>query len=186
MGEPVNVETICAQIGTQELDALRSTLGESPLEIFAPSIEVSNLWCAAQSFSIRLGERYLVIESDWKETPREILDYFILRVTLALQPKGIPRTFRDGRWLLGEPASTISLGLPKSPVKTVTILENVEVGKQEAVQFDSGLMFSLEDNRRFAITTRRSILGGLECTTHSEGIEELLTEWKWTVRAVIE
>jgi hypothetical protein len=186
MGEPENVETIYAQMGTQDLEALRSTVGESPLEIFAPSIEVSNLWCAAQSFSIRLGERYLVIESDWNETPREILNYFTLRVTLSIQPKGIPRTFRDGRWILAEPVSAISLGPPKSPVKAIKILENVEVGKREAVRYDSGLIFGLEDNRRFAVTTRQSILGGLECTIHSEAIEDLFAEWKWIVRTVVE
>lgn len=162
-------------------------LGQVVLDIFAPSTEVSNLWVSAPSVSIRKDGRYLVIASDWRETPVQGLNWFTLSAELRGAPWDIPYTTTPDNYIrLKAPFSSIRIGPPKSPVESILVLERGCSSGDEAVTYDSGLVFLLADGRRFAIVAMDSITGDLECTTHQVAIESLLKESRVRLRLGIE
>jgi hypothetical protein len=103
-----------------------------------------------------------------------------MHVSTADHPRDIPKSFdkTTGRKMIGMPASTVDIGPPKSEIISVTLLERQKTGREDAVRYDSGLVFTLADGRRFALGARESIAGGLECSTDSACIDELLAEDK--------
>ena len=165
------------QLNSNELQMLRSVLGRSVPKVYAPNLAVCRLWYAAPHFSLPLGGEFLVVESDWADTRKEAIDYHTMRVSIADHPRDIPKVFdKAGRKMIGSPVSTVEIGEPKSEIVSVTVLERQKTGREEAVKYDSGLVFTLADGRRFALGTRESIAGGLECSTDSACIDELLAE----------
>jgi hypothetical protein len=126
------------------------------------------------------GGQFLVIESDWADTRKEALDYHTMHVSIGDHPRDIPKVFdkTTGRKMIGSPVSTVEIGTPRAEIISITLLERQKVGREEAVRYDSGLVFTLADGRRFALGVRESIAGGLECSTDSACIDELLAEDK--------
>jgi len=167
------------QLGKPETHILGTLLGHPVLELLSPSLEVCRFWCAAPSFSIRIGEAYVVIESDWHDTRDEALDYHVLAVSRESRPKDIPTSInKRERAIISLPFSSVQIGAPPSPVHSIAVLERKVAGSHECVRYDAGLLFSLEDGRRFLLIARESIAGGLQCTTMEREIEEFLAEVK--------
>lgn len=182
-GLPTKVFT--HRLSEHDLESLQAMIGQTVLEIHAPSIVVSNLWLSAPSVSIRRNGRYLVIASEWRETPVQGLNWFILSAELQKSPKDISFTITSqGHIQLKAPVSSISIGPPKSPVDSILVLERSCSYSKEGVLYDSGLVFALADGRRFAVAAMDSISGDLECTTHEVAIQSLINESR--VRLTIE
>jgi len=178
------VSCLRVQLGEAEGFALASLVGQPVLRLLSPSLDACRLWYSAPSFSIRLRDEFVVVESDWRETQSEALDYHVLAVSRAPEPLNIPHSTDDKRRrIIGSPVSTVQIGAPRSPVHSISLLQRETTGQLECVRYDAGLLFSLEDGRRFVLAARQSIQGGLECATVDQAIEELLAEV--TIRATI-
>jgi hypothetical protein len=177
MTEPIERPHSTCRLPEEQVRTLRLLLGQPVLKLYSPSLEARRFWYAAPSFSMRVGSEYLVVESDWADTPEEALDHHVLAVSLADHPKDVARSFdAQGRKMIRHPVSSVRIGEPPSPVHSIAVLEREERGRNEHVRYDAGLLFSLADGRRFVLATPLSIIGGLECATVESAIEELLAE----------
>jgi len=174
------------QLSGEALGLVGRILGKCVPELLSPELRVRRYWAAAPSFSISLGGGdFVCLESDWDDTPAHAIDYHTMEITVLDHPKDIPRTFDEqGRKRIKSPVSVVDIGAPKSPVISVTVLEHEENCGTERVRYDSGLIFRLADERRFAIMVHQSIAGGLECATEPIAIDEVLAEDR--VRLVLE
>lgn len=163
---------------------LASLMGQPVLKLLAPWLDVCRLWYGAPSFSMRVGGEFISIESDWRDTAQEGLDYHVLAVSAGQEPLNISRSVNEeGHAIFRPPVSTVQIGAPRSPIRAVSVLERETPGRLEAVRYDAGLLFVLEDGRRFVLAARQSIQGGLECATVDQAIDELLAEV--TIRGTI-
>jgi len=175
---------LTVRLGDAENLVLASLIGQPVLKLLAPSLDVCRLWYAAPSFSIRVGGEFINIESDWQDTAQEALDYHVLAVSGGQEPSNISRSVNEkGHAIFRPSVSTVQIGAPRSPIRAVSILEREASGQLEAVRYDAGLLFVLEDGRRFVLAARQSIQGGLECATVDQAIDELLAEV--TIRGTI-
>lgn len=164
--------------------ALRQLLGRPLLRLLAPSIEVSGLWAAVPSLSIPCGWAFIVIVGDCRSSWDGTYDEYVLRASQEDAPRGIPLIQDErGRRRIGYPCSIVNVGAPKSPVVEIKVLSLAVDTPHGTLTFDGGLLFRREDDRRLALVVRQSIVGGLECATRSEAIEEALTEY--SVRVVL-
>lgn len=164
----------------RDVGALRRALGHDLLKLYSPAITVSRFWASGRSFSFHVGSgAFLSVESDWQDTPQYALDYHTMSITLLDHPKNAPRSFdASGRKMVGYPVSVVDVGAPRSPIVSIAVLEHEEAYRSEAVRYDSGLIFRLEDRRRVAIVVHRSIEGGLECATEPVAIDEVVAEYR--------
>lgn len=127
-------------------------------------IQVGSAVIEVLSVSIQLDKRrFIVIESDWDETPEEWMNFHTLSVRISETPKNI-------RYASSPPSNegnyhfdhfSLHLGA-ESPVATIEVLEATVVGERESVVYDAGLLITRQDGLKVAIVRVDSILGSLQ------------------------
>lgn len=165
------------RISPNEEDFLRGVVGSVIRTAYARQVEVSDqgVWARAHSLFIAEG-KFLVLESDWSDTPTLGLDYHMLEVAASDWPKGIGRV-KQPQWKFAAQAYSSSIRLSgdtSSPIAAVQVLESEEVEDEESVHFDSGLLFHREDGSRFLFYPPNGILGGLLLSSDPAIIDEQL------------
>jgi hypothetical protein len=167
--------TITRQLSPEELTRVSMVLGKTVPVLFAPALDVDWPLVAARSYSIPLGpDEYLVIASDWDDTPETAIDYHTMEVEILDHPKGVAAINKVCR---------VNIDPPPSPVVEVMILEREAARGSESVLYDSALVFTLADERRFAIGAHQSIAGGVDCLLAPIALDALFEDCK--VREVL-
>jgi hypothetical protein len=142
-------------------------------EIFSSSLEADRMLLTAPSFSFPLGrDSWVVVRSEWLETPMERLDYFRLSVRLKSRPDEI-EVAGDGALI--EPSHILLV--PGSKVVRIEVLSNEDpqdgIGV-ERVKYDHGIRFSREDGRDFCVIAQRSIAEQVHFTEEPAAMVKLL------------
>jgi hypothetical protein len=164
------------RLSPEELTRVAKLLGSKVLDLFAPTLDLSWPWCAAPSFSISIGSgEFLAIESEREAISGTFVD--TLRVAVLDHPKDVPRLLRNGKKIIGPPTSKVQIDPPPSPVVELAILERDNASEPVIIWYDSALIFTLADRRRFAIAVRQPT-GRVECTLEPEAIESLFSNCK--------
>ena len=159
-----------AHLSSNEISTLSRLLGVGIYEIFASSLEVNRMLLTAPSLSFGLGDRsWLVLRSEWLETPSESLDYFRLSVRLRDQPDGIGTT-PDGALI----APSHILLVPSAKIVAIEILVTDDGVGSERVNYDSAFRFFREDGRDFCVATQQSIAAMCEFTEDHTTMATLL------------
>ena len=161
-----------------ELALLRSLMGFPVCLLYTRSVEVYDWGVVACDFSLDLRtHRYLVIESDWGDTPQTGIDYHMIHLALQDWPKGVDRVRSDEGIEFLEQPSVVHLRIPASPLSSVKILAHRESRGSEVVHYDQALIFTRADGYRFSLAAHQSIAGGLEFTDDEGLIEHLLRDF---------
>jgi hypothetical protein len=137
-----------AEVQTLLSESCRVDAGSSLLEVMSVSIEIDQ-------------SRFIVITSDWSDTPKEALDYHHLSIRVARLPRGIsytPKPPTGGTYKCDHLA--VCLGA-MAPVAKVELLDASENGEVESVVYDAGIVVTRRDGLRIAIVRVDSILGAL-------------------------
>lgn len=170
-------------ISDEGIEALRSTIGQSPHLLYTRFVEVDarNIW--APNFSLPLGERaYCVVESDWADTPVHAIDYHSIEVSIRDWPKGIARMASfSGQSAMGYP-STVCLRTPNSALIRAHVLETSEEVEDESVRYDRALIFVREDGYQFSLAASDSIRGGLFFSDDQSVIQTLFRDFNERIR----
>jgi len=114
------------------------------------------------NISIPIGpKKYLIIDNDWCDTPKEYHDYYFLEVRISNEPNGIG--FRDNgkkHYTLVNVPFLLHLG-PRKSVEKVTVLTYSHAGEEESVEYDAGLLIELSGGVKVAVVRVESISGFL-------------------------
>jgi hypothetical protein len=116
------------------------------------------------SVSIQIDKRrFIVITSDWSDTPKEALDYHLLSVRLDQVPRGIYYNPSPPKNRGNYKCDHLSIRLgAMTPVAKVEVLEASEDGDTESVVYDAGIVVTLRDGLQVAIVRANSIIGALQ------------------------
>jgi len=131
--------------------------------------------------SIRLGpKRFLIINNEWKDTPKDFINYYKLEASIADRPQRIKvEPYRDC-WSYHLDHMTFALGR-KQGIKSVSVLEDQYTENRESVRYDSAIHIVLEHENQVLISPDQSISGLLTITTDLTEIEAdistLKTRW---------
>jgi hypothetical protein len=155
------------RLSDDEVGRLSQLLGRKVFTMFTPTVEAHEDRVSAPFFSVSAVDldTYVVIESDWADTEVEAIDFHVMRVVEASWPRGVPKVADpsgNGREILGPPVSTVHVDMGATPIVHIAVLKHVESGLEEAVEYDSGCVFTFANGRYFALMTSRSIAGGIE------------------------
>lgn len=166
------------QLNPGHLDALRLLIGESLHSLYAEGLDASPNSCVAPYYVHRLGGdrlgQFVVIQSDWRDTLDEAIDYHEMIVSVEDRPRGIPWTFNtgDGPGTIGWPYSRFEV-IPRIIVESVSVWERAEAGEADSVLYDAAIIFHGSDSREVAVCAHESITGGVEASSDPATIEEL-------------
>lgn len=173
-----------------EVDYLRSILGCKTLSLYTTTVDVSTLSVLAPHFSIEIGSHdFCVVESDWRDTPEEAIDYHMMHVSISDFPKYVPKVKIVGTetYALGQPVSHVELTNSSSQVVRIEVLEFQQQGRKESVHYDHSILCTFADATQFVFSppqTMVPLVGGLESTGKTLMIERF-TEGL-TVRRTLE
>lgn len=172
----------------RHLDALRMLIGESVNSLYAEGLDANPSSCVAPYFVHRFGGArlgtFLIIESDWADTPDEAIDYHELVVAVENRPREIPWRLEPG----GGPGGTIHwpyssfVVVPRIIVESVSIWVRTETGEADSVSYDAGIVLHGSDSREVAIFAHESIAGGVEASTDPATIEDLKHDCSLRIR----
>ena len=150
------------RIQTLMSESCRVVAGSSLLEVISLSIPLED-------------HRFVVIESDWRDTPKERLDYHCLSVRLAEAPKGF--FFDRAPAKNGAPYRFDHLNVALGAIDRVAaieILEAVQVGDEESVTYDAGLLVTRRNGAKFALVRTDSILGSMRLAHTPDDVEAVV------------
>jgi hypothetical protein len=137
------------------------SIGESLLEVMSVSIPIG-------------GGRFIVIESDWADTPKDWLDYHLLTVRVAKGPRGIHYNHKPSENGASYKLDHLNVRLGAvARVSSIQILQANEEGASESVVYDAGLLVTRTDGLRFAIVRADSILGALNIAHTPKEFEQI-------------
>ena len=150
-----------AEIQTLLSESCEIAVGESVLEVMSVSIPIG-------------ARKFIVIESDWADTPKDWLDYHLLSVRQAKAPRGVYYNHKPPQNGGNYRCDHLSIRLGAvARVASVEVLEAFEQGTAESVVYDAGLLITRVDGLRFAIVRANSILGALNIAHAPSDIHEL-------------
>lgn len=167
--------------------ALRDLCDSDVQHLFSPSADVcfGSSIITVQNISVQLGrKRFLVIDNDWADTPKEAHDYYFLSARIVDRPKDVRvKRYENGKaWSYFMDHLSFNIGKQKK-VLSVEILEDHYSGEEESVRYDAGIVITLEDDTKIAIVREESITGFLQISTipqeNSELIGHLQTRLKY-------
>jgi len=164
------------QFSQESKSALSLCVGRPIQSVLAPSCDLSigSSIVTTQSVSIRIGDReFLVLKNDWADTPLEYHNYYFFEASISDRPDDIKVNVQKSApcWSYEMDHFCLRLGA-QSEISTIEVLEDRYDGKTESVQYDAGLIFSLANGNRFAITREESISGFMELSHTTESIRE--------------
>lgn len=115
------------------------------------------------SVSIQLDtKRFVVLDSDWADTPKDWLDYHVMAARLASAPKGIKYNPKPPRGGGNYGFDHVRLELKGRPaVVGIKVLEAGESGEHDSLAYDAGLVIQCADGTEVAIVREDSILGAM-------------------------
>ena len=160
-----------------EVDLLQGLLLLKLGALVTRTLDVWPVHAEVRDLALRRHDgRYVIIASDWSDTPQEALDYHHIEVFLSDSPLGVPVSVNErGAESLGDPCSLIHIHPPER-ITAISIYDRREACGIESVHYDAGLLFDLADGRRFLLSTPDSILGGLEYSAEASRIAEFTFE----------
>ncbi|MBU8976389.1 hypothetical protein JI752_009590 [Lysobacter sp. MMG2] len=172
------MEEIVERLDQESEDAIALLPGCKMQSLLSESADIQAGQSLIQVLSVSIQlekERFLVIESDWRDTPKEWLDYHCLSVRLAGAPRGIrynPNPPKNAAPYTFDHLS-VHLGAAVS-VATVDVLEACVAGELESVTYDAGLLVTRTDGLKIGIIRADSIIGALLIAHTPRDIDELL------------
>ncbi|HEU4951987.1 MAG TPA: hypothetical protein VFT46_08530 [Holophagaceae bacterium] len=164
-------------LSEESLEAL-SVLSESKIQsVLSHScdIEAGSSILTVVSLSIPIGKRkFLIIENDWADTPRDWINYYFLSARIATSPANIWYESEPGRGGANYKGDHLTLHLgAQNQVARIDVLSAVEMGSRESVHYDAGLLITREDGLKLAIVRQESITGFLRIAYEARDITEL-------------
>ncbi len=172
----------------QKLDSkceanLKRCLGRQVQTIMSGNFELDVNMKHIISTTISIGlskNEYLIISNDWADTQAEGIDYYFLDAKIDKVPADI-KTKNDPNLtnsLIHYPNfSSISLGASNELIE-VNIYEKEYEGEEEVVIYDSGILFTRQDQLSFLIKNDDSITGYLKIIIDPEQIEQEISDLK--------
>ena len=126
-----------------------------------------------QNVSIRIApKKFIIIENDWTDTPKEAHDYYFLEAKIENKPSRIKvKDEGNEHYTYFGDHTTLRLG-SLDAVKSVSILTDTYEGAAESVEYDAGVLIELESGKNFSIIRQQSISGFLEIN-HTNPLEEI-------------
>ena len=113
--------------------------------------------------SIQIADRkFVVLQMDWDDTPKERIDYYSLSASLSDRPKDVRvKEILDGKKLsyFWDSFHFELEGLQK--ISKLTLLEFTEKGDAEQVRYDAGLLIEFGNGKQLSIIRDYSVHGGL-------------------------
>ncbi len=171
-----------ARLSEETIAALRSILGETIYQIYAPTLEMGGKWALAPSLSLhREGVGYVVIENEWMETPTEFIDYWQISARRSQSPKDIKtRIGENGAGDILYYPSHINLAFSESAINRIAVHEETwsNIENQESVAYDHALIFYREDGYRFCISAYPTNQDTLEYTEDENAIDSIVEAHK--------
>lgn len=170
------------ELSSESFDALRHLLASKIQNVLSPdcSIAAGSSIITVSSLSIPIGQgRFAIFENDWGDTPAEYIDYFCLSVRIDLAPLAIyfePNPAPKGFNYKSDHLS-LSLGT-QTQVAKIEVLSAIEIGSEETVKYDAGLLITRNDGLRLAIVREKSIAGFLQIAHTDSDIAMLTTDLK--------
>lgn len=132
----------------------------------------------AASFSLELSRnRYVVVESEWGDTPEGGIDFHVMSAAVCPTPKNVTVGPGYGGYVtLQRPLSIVRLEHGLGLLSRISVYTRDESSEEEEVRYDVGLLFEYDDGRRFALTANESIAGGLRYTNKEEHLAALCAD----------
>jgi len=157
------------------VNTLRGLLGRPVYNLYTSSLEVDGDRVVAPHYSIPLpGGRFLVVQSDWGDTPREAIDYHVIGVDVSDSPPGVEvGPGEDGRVGIKAPFSAVRLRHGGAAISEVSVRVFEEVSECEGVRYDAAILFEYEGGTQFLLEVNDSISGGLRYTGSSTDIAQV-------------
>jgi hypothetical protein len=131
--------------------SLVNLIGVKPYRILTPCLQVAGVHFTSPSLSIERGpQAYTAINCEWFESPHTFKDYWRLSITETSNPAGI-EVRSDGA--IASPCTIKLFGA--TPISSIEIYSShwkwSDCEVEERVEWDSALLFYLQDGRRFCI-----------------------------------
>ena len=131
--------------------SLMNLIGVRPSRILTPCIQLAGMHLTSPSLSIeRARQSYSAISCVWFESPHTFKDYWHLSITETPSPAGI-EVRSDGAIIA---PCTINL-FDATPISSIEIYNSRwdwSGGEaEERVEWDSAILFHLQDRRRFCV-----------------------------------
>lgn len=161
----------------EQLQRLRKMLGSKVLQLYTTHIDVELDCLSMPHVSIPCGEDYLVVETDWADTPKHFIDYHEWSITLETAPKGITVAGWRGHTVLG-PCSAIRLAQRDCRIGRISVFDYSEEYSDESVHYDAGIVFTLDGEQEFLLAAQESIAGQLEYTRSTEQIRAFKSAYR--------
>lgn len=150
---------------------------------YAPQLTVDFPWCSAPLLVVPIGGSYLVVKSSYRETPENGLPYYALTIAVEEEPEGIPLKHRkDGGRQFDYPTSSFRISEPKTRVSSIRVLEAIETGTSELLEFDYGFILDFDDGRSVVVSAERSISEYVQITSDPRVLTYLLDEFRTRLR----
>jgi hypothetical protein len=141
-------ETVHLDDGSRR--SLKNLIGIFPWRILAPRIQVAGMHLTSPSLSIERGQSYSAISCVWFESPHTFKDYWRLSITEAPSPAGIE--VRSDGAIVGPCTINLFHATPISAIEIYSSRWEWSDGEaEESVEWDSALLFHLQDRRRFCV-----------------------------------
>ncbi|WP_374539251.1 hypothetical protein [Chitinimonas taiwanensis] len=162
----IESETALRMLASSEIQTLLSEsceirIGESILEVMSISIPIG-------------GGKFIVIESNWADTPNDWLDYHLLSVRVANAPRSIYYSDKPPKNGANYRLDHLSVHLGEvARVSSIQILEASDQSVSDSVVYDAGLLVTRVDGLRFAIVRTDSIIGALNIAHRPQDIEQI-------------
>lgn len=171
------MDETCKHFDPESEHALQLLLGAEIQSLLSESCDVAigESLLEVMSVSIPIGDgRFIVIESDWADTPKDWLDYHVLSVRVVKAPRGIHYNHRPPKNSANYKFDHLSVRLGAvARVSSIQILQANEQGTSESVVYDAGFVVTRADGLRFAIVRVESILGALNIAHTPQDIEQI-------------
>ncbi|MBT2867787.1 hypothetical protein JQK19_11095 [Chromobacterium violaceum] len=166
-------------LSQESLDAL-STLLDSKIQSVIShfcDIDAGSSILTVTSLSIPIGKaKFIIIDNDWADTPKNYINYYFLSIRIAANPSNIHYEPEPAPGGANYKADHLSLHLgAQAQVKRIDVLSASEVGPEESVDYDAGLLITREDGLRLAIVRQESISGFLQIAHTETEITTLTT-----------
>lgn len=173
------MKEFCQHMDEASIEALSVLLGSNIQSLFSPDcdIDVGSALITVPSVSIPIGpEKFIVLDSDWTDTPEEWINYFFLSARVASAPKDIFYDPNPGPGGANYKADHLSFHLgPTASVQSIEILCATETGLEESVSYDAGLLITRRDGLKFAIVRQQSITAFLQIAHTDQDIARVTT-----------
>jgi hypothetical protein len=177
------MDKIIQKLDSKSEASLKKSIGRSIQTIMSGNFEMDVNMKIIISTTISIGlskNEYLIISNDWVDTPEEAIDYYFLDAKIEKVPADI-KTKDDPNLknsLIHYPNfSSISLGVSNELIE-VNIYEKEHEGDEEVVLYDSGILFTRQDQLSFLIKNDDSITGYLKIIIDPEQIGKELSDLK--------